>query len=127
MSRASRSLFVFGIYLELLGPVLIVAPNALLDLFGVARTHEVWIRLLGVVVGGVGVYYLLAARAGFRPVIVASVPVRLALMAFVATFVALGYAAPAVLVFGGADVAGAVWTASALRAERRALEPTRVR
>ena len=53
MSKSARSVFVFGIYLALLGSVLVVAPNVLLSLFGVALTDEVWIRVVGVLVIGV--------------------------------------------------------------------------
>ena len=115
MSRAARSLLVFGVYLELLAAILVVAPNALLSVFGVVHTHEVWIRVLGVVVGYVGVYYIISARHEFRPVIVASVPVRLMLMVSFVAFVLLDYADPAILVFGAADLVGAVWTAASLR------------
>lgn len=117
MTRAAKSLLVFGVYLEVLALILIVAPNALLMAFGVVHTHEVWIRILGVLAGNVGVYYIVSARHGFRPVIVASVPVRLMLMVFFVVFVMLDYADPAVLLFGVADVIGAVWTMAALRAD----------
>ena len=120
MSRAARSLLVFGVYLEVLAVTLIFAPNALLSVFGVAHTHEVWIRVLGVVVACIGVYYIVSARHGFRPVIVASVPVRLALAGSFAAFVLLDYAEPAFLAFGIADLAGAVWTAASLRSEASA-------
>lgn len=117
MSRAARSLFIFGIYLEFLALALIVAPNVLLRVFGVASTHEIWIRLVGVVAGNIGVYYLLAARHGFTPIITASVPVRFALMAFFAGFVVFDHAEPSILFFGAADVIGAAWTLVALRAD----------
>ena len=123
MSRAARSILVFGVYLEVLAVTLIVAPNALLSLFGVAHTHEVWIRVLGVVVACIGVYYIVSARHAFRPVIVASVPVRLALAMSFAVFVLLDYAAPAVLVFGIADLVGAVWTAVSLRSDAATPSP----
>ena len=51
MSRAAVSLFVFGIYLLLLGTVLMVAPNAFLALFGLPSTHDVWIRVVAMLVG----------------------------------------------------------------------------
>ena len=124
MSKAARSLFVFGIYVEGLSLVLIVAPNVLLRLFGVARTHEVWIRVLGVLVFNIGVYYLLAARHEFRPIIVASIPIRFGLMAFFVAFVLLDYADPAVLAFGLLDVVTALWTIAALRADARTLVAT---
>lgn len=115
MSRAAKSLFVFGVYLECLAAFLIFAPNALLSLFGVAATHEVWIRCLGVVVMNIGVYYLIAARQDLAPIIVASVPVRLSLFTLFSIFVVFAHADPAVFLFGLADAAGAGWTFIALR------------
>ena len=120
MSRAARSLFIFGIYLEFLAVTLILFPNTLLRLFHVAVTHEIWIRLVGVVTGSVGTYYLLAARGEFAPIIVASVPVRFALMAFFAAFVVFDHADPSILFFGVADAVGAAWTLVALGGERAA-------
>ena len=120
MSKAARSVFVFGIYAEGLALVLIFAPNRLLDLFGMATTHEVWIRVLGVLVLNIGVYYLLAARFEFRPVILASIPVRFGLMLFFVAFVLLDYATPAILLFGGLDVLTAFWTVAAISADSRA-------
>jgi hypothetical protein len=115
VTRAARSLFVFGVYLEFLAAFLIFAPNVLLAAFHVASTHEVWIRCLGVVTGSIGVYYLLAGHHGFGPIIVASVPVRFGLMAFFAGFVVFDHADPSLLIFGAADAVGAAWTLMALR------------
>ena len=123
MSRAAKSLFIFGIYLELLAIVLVLAPNVLLAAFHVASTHEIWIRCLGVVTGSVGVYYLLAARGDFVPIIVASIPVRLALMAFFAAFVLFDHAEPSLLFFGAADAIGAAWTLVALRTDAGLVRP----
>jgi hypothetical protein len=120
VSKAARSVFVFGVYVEGLALVLIFAPNRLLALFGVAPTHEVWIRVLGVLVLNTGVYYLLAGRCDFRPIIIASVPVRFGLMLFFVSFVLLDYGKPAILLFGALDVLTAIWTVAALRADARA-------
>lgn len=120
MTKAARSVFLFGIYVVGLGLVLILAPNTLLGLFGVAKTHEVWIRVLGVLIFNIGVYYLLAGRNDFRPIIVASIPIRFATMTFLVVFVLLRYADAAVIPFGLIDVATALWTLTALRADARA-------
>jgi hypothetical protein len=120
LGKAARSVFLFGIYVVGLGLVLIVAPNTLLGLFGVAKTHEVWIRVLGVLIFNIGVYYILAGRSDFRPIIVASVPIRFGTMTFLAIFVLLSQADAAVILFGLVDVASAIWTLTAIRAENRA-------
>jgi len=120
LGKAARSVFLFGIYVVGLGLVLIVAPNTLLGLFGVAETHEVWIRVLGVLIFNIGVYYILAGRRDLRPIIVASVPIRFGTMTFLAIFVLLNQADATVILFGFVDVATAIWTLSAIRAEHRA-------
>jgi hypothetical protein len=123
VSRAARSLFIFGIYLEFLAATLILAPNVLLAAFGVASTHEIWIHLLGVVAGSIGIYYLLAARRDLAPIIVASVPVRFALTAFFVGFVLFDHADPSILLFGVVDAAGAAWTLTALRPDAGLVRP----
>ncbi|HEX7567003.1 MAG TPA: hypothetical protein VF355_00400 [Anaerolineaceae bacterium] len=45
MSKPAVSIFVFGIYLELLGLVLMTAPNLILNLPGMPSTGEVWTTL----------------------------------------------------------------------------------
>ena len=54
MSRSALSLRVFGFYLLGTGALLVFAPNLLLGLVRLPPTHEIWIRVLGVVVFIVG-------------------------------------------------------------------------
>ncbi|MGQ0670268.1 MAG: hypothetical protein ACT4PO_11450 [Actinomycetota bacterium] len=44
MTQTARSVFVFGLYLLVLGAGLVVAPNLILATFEVPNTREVWIR-----------------------------------------------------------------------------------
>ena len=67
MTPAARSLQVFGIYLLVLAVGLALVPNVLLALFGMPPTQEVWIRVLGLLVGIVGAYYLIAAARSLAP------------------------------------------------------------
>ena len=66
------------------------------------------------------IFYLLAGRNGFPPIIVASISIRFATMMFLVVFVLLNYADAAVIPFGLLDVATAVWTLTSLRADARA-------
>ena len=115
MSPAARSLQVFGAYLLLLALVLLLLPNTLLGLFGFPPTDEVWIRVVGMLVGILGFYDWQAARAELRAFFAWSVPARLSVPVFFAAFVTLGMAPPALLLFGAVDAAAALWTWSALR------------
>lgn len=115
MTRAARSILVFGGYLLALALAMLLAPNLLLGAFGIAPTGEVWIRVAGMLVGFIGVYYLRAARAGLTPFFGWTVPVRLSVPVFFAAFVALGMAPTVLLLFAAVDAAGALWTWSELR------------
>jgi len=53
----------------ILGATLIVVPNVLLLVFGIAPATEAWIRVLGVVVLVLGTYYIVAARRDLLPFI----------------------------------------------------------
>jgi hypothetical protein len=115
MSPAARSIRIFGAYLLLLGAALLLAPNLLLGAFSIAPTGEVWIRVVGMLAGILGVYYLQAARAGLAAFYRWTIPVRLSVPLFFAAFVAAGLAPPVLLLFGAVDAAGALWTWAALR------------
>jgi hypothetical protein len=117
MTKSARTLFVFALYLFALAAVLLVTPNTLLELFGLPATNEVWIRVIGMLTAFLGVYYVVAARHNFLPMMEASVRVRIAVPVFLGLFVALGYAPVVILLFGGIDLTGAVWTYLTLRSE----------
>jgi len=115
MTAAARSIQVFGAYLVALALALLLSPNTLLGLFGFAPTGEVWIRVVGMLVGILGVYYLQAARASLAAFYRWTVPVRLSVPVFFGAFVLLELAPPALLLFGAVDAAAALWTWAALR------------
>jgi hypothetical protein len=115
MSKAAVSVFAFAIYLFVLGPVLVVVPNALLTVFGIPETGEVWIRVVGMLVVFLGLYYVVGARNELVPFMRATVYGRFGVLTFFIAFVALGLAPPILVLFGVIDAAGAVWTASAIR------------
>jgi hypothetical protein len=117
MSRAATSMFVFGIYLLVLGPTLVVAPAFLTGLFGLDAPQEVWIRVLGAIITILGFYYLFAARHETKDFFWMTVWGRPAVLVFFTAFVLLGLAEPILILFGVVDLLGAGWTFAALRAE----------
>jgi len=118
MSTSARSILVFGLYLVALGIVLIVAPNFLLGMFFLPSTTEVWIRVLGVVVLYLGFYYTQAARKEMTDFFQWTVYVRPTLILFFFAFVMLGFVGPTLILFGVADLLGAIWTGLALRSTK---------
>lgn len=115
MSKAARSVQIFALYIACVGAALLIAPNTLLDAFGIPPTNEVWIRVVGMLAGVLSVYYGCAARAEAREFFAWTVPVRLAVPFFFGAFVLWCDAPPALLIFGAADALAALWTWAALR------------
>jgi len=120
MSKPAFTLKAFGIYLLVLGVGLTVAPNQMLSLFSMPLTTEVWLRVVGVLVFNIGIYYIYAAKCEARAFFQVSVYTRCLVMAAFIAFVALGLAPPMLVLFGVADLLGAIWTQLALRGEARA-------
>jgi len=118
MSKGAKSLFVFGIYMVVLGITLLVVPNVLLTLFGLPATTEVWIRVVGMLVCLLAVYYIQAARNELTAFFRWTVYTRGSVIVFFIVFVVLGLVKPALILFGGVDLLGAIWTGLALRSSR---------
>jgi hypothetical protein len=120
MSKGARSVFVFGLYLVVLGVVLIVAPNFLLGIFFLPGTTEVWVRVTGMLVLFLGFYYAQAARRELTDFFRWTMYPRSTVILFFAAFVLLGFAKPPLILFGVADLVGVIWTGLALRASKTA-------
>src|SRR5688572_3806150 len=115
MSRAAKSLFVFGIYLCGLGLILLLVPNLILQVFGVPPTSEVWIRINGMFVLCLSFYYIQAARRELTAFIRWTVWTRAVVIIYFAAFVLLVSAPRALLLFGLIDLLTAIWTWLALK------------
>lgn len=115
MSRAARSVFVFGLYLMGTAALLMTTPNVLLGLLGMESATEPWIRVLGVVVGVLGAYYVVAARAELGPFLRATVWGRALVLVGFGGLVVIGWAPVTLVVFGVMDALGAFWTWTLLR------------
>ena len=115
MSRAAKSLFVFGIYLCGLGLTLLLVPNLLLQVFRVPPTNEVWIRINGMFVLCLSFFYVKAARSELTLFIRWTAWARIGVIFFLAAFVLLVSAPKALLLFGSIDFVSAIWTLRALK------------
>lgn len=116
MSPASKSVFIFGLYLVVVGLGLLVAPNLFLAPLGFpVAADESWLRVLGVLVLCLAAYYHVAARANFAPLIRATVFVRSGVFVVFGALVLLSLAPAPLALLGAVDLAAALWTAAALR------------
>ncbi len=117
MSKSARSVYWFSLYLFGLGAILVVVPNVLLGIFGIPETSEVWIRVVGVLVLVLGLYYFQSCKNELIPFLRASVYGRAAVLVFFTGFVLFGLAQPTLILFGSVDALAAFWTFRALKSE----------
>jgi len=115
MTAAARSILVYAIYVFGLGATLTLVPNLPLPIFGLPQATEVWIRVAGMTVIFLSIFYAIAARNEYRAIFVASVPIRFAVVAFFAAFAAAGFTSWNILLFTPLDVLFAIWTWYGLR------------
>ncbi len=118
MSPAAKSVFVFALYLVVVGLGLIVAPNAFLAPLGFPPADESWLRVLGVLTFCLAAYYGAAARAGLTVFFGWTVWVRAGVFVVFGVLVLLHLAPKPLALLGTVDLAAALWTAAALRAAR---------
>jgi hypothetical protein len=115
MNAAARSLVVFGAYLLINAFSLTFAPNAMLGLFGLPSTNEPWLRVLGLVVGAIGYYYIFAAHHRLSAFYPATVWGRgMTSLAFLG-LVVTGTGPWQLLIFGALDLLSALWTHRSLK------------
>jgi len=115
MSKGARSLFVFAIYLIVIGLGFLILPNLALRLFGFPETTEVWIRVMAMLLIYLAVYYIHASRNELTSFIRLTAFTRGSAILFFAAFVLFDLAQPMLLLFGFVDLAAAIWTWVSLR------------
>lgn len=110
MNTAAKSVYYFGYYLLALSIVLIAIPNFLLSTFQFPETNEVWIRVVGVLVLCIGIYYVYLAQSGSTLFLTLTVYIRASILIWFTAFVLLEWVEWKLILFGLVDFAGAVWT-----------------
>lgn len=119
MSKAAKSVFVFGIYLILIGLGFLFIPNVQLGMFGFPATTEPWIRVVAVLLLILAYYYIQAARSEMTDLFRFTVHGRASVIVFFTAFVIFDLAQPMLIMFGVVDLLAAIWTARALKADEK--------
>ncbi len=121
MSRAGSSMFWFGFWVLACGISLTFFPGMMMRVSGITVSNDVILRIQGMVLIFLAVYYFVAGRRPeFRPLYQATVYTRASALPLTAAMVLLLRANPLIILFTVVDALGALWTALALRADRRA-------
>ena len=117
MSKSSKSVFYFGIYMVFTGLPIFFIPNLLLEILEVPITTEPWIKVVGLLEMILGYYYITSAKSVYKNMLIASTHGRITVFVVFLVFVILKIAPAVVLLFGTADLLGAIWTIYELKKE----------
>jgi hypothetical protein len=119
MSHSARSVFIYGIYVLIVGLVFTFAPSFLLKAINVTYVPEPWVRTVGVFMLGASIYFVFSGKLNIRPFFALTIYARFMSFAFYTMFVVTGLARVTILPFGIIDLIGALWTGFALRSESK--------
>lgn len=118
LSRSANSVFLYGIYIIILGAAFLLVPNFCLELMGIKTTSEIWIHVVGWFGIWLGIYYVVSARSESKAFILTSVYGRPTFIVFLSVLVALRMIEPIILIIGAIDLLTAIWTYSLLCREK---------
>ena len=117
MSKSAKSVLIFGIYLGVIVLILLLVPNALITPFGIEPANEVWIRLSGILLMALAVYYSLAAKHEIVVIMKATAFIRMTIIFYFTAFALLKLVSPNIIIFSAIDFLGGVWTLLMLKNE----------
>lgn len=115
MHPATRSVFVFGLYLLISGVMMAVRPDMTVANMGLPAGAEVSLRPLGAVLGITGLFYIAAARQQVVPFFAFTVWGRVLAVTSLVVFVALQSLPTGFVGIAAIDLAGALWTWARMR------------
>jgi hypothetical protein len=120
VSRAGKTVFYFGFWVMLCGLGLLFFPKLILGLMDIDESAAIVARILGMLLLFLSCYYFVAGRRPqFRAFYWVTVGTRFSALLFVSAFVLFAGARTEMILFVVVDIAGAVATFLALRAESR--------
>lgn len=111
---APKTVQYFGYYLVLVSATLIFAPNMLLSMLQIEETREPWIRIVGILVACLSVYYIRMGKSGNDDFAETSVYVRLSVLVSFVILAVMAIAPWQLVGFGVVDALAALWTRSKL-------------
>lgn len=118
MSKSALSMYLYGLYgIAGVGIPFIFMPDFALGLFGLAAGEGLWVRMVGLLAGIIGAYYVMAVVTDTERLYAWSVPARYVTGAFMAVMVVIGKAGLALLLFAAIDALTGSLTWLALRAD----------
>jgi hypothetical protein len=110
MSKLAQSVFSYSLYLLLMGAAFLLLPEWFDSLLAVAPSDNGWLRLCGLLVAVIGMFYLAIGRLGHAPLCRWTILTRVAAFAGVSALVLTNQLPQPFFLLGIIDVVSAAWT-----------------
>lgn len=110
MKNATLSIQVFAVYIFGLGLGAILIPQQIMSFLGITPPQEVWVRILGLVVFVISLYYFSMARQRIVPFYRITTWGRWIVGLGIISFALVGWGEPRIAIFGVIDTLGGIWT-----------------
>ncbi len=110
MDSVTLSIFIWGIYVTIIGVLLLFIPSKTLSLFGHEKPKDHWIRVVGIIALSLGYFYLNSAQNEVYSFYWASIYARIVGLIGFSGLVVFKIAKPKIILFGLIDAIGASWT-----------------
>lgn len=117
MTKSAKSLYYFGFYVLLTGLIICIMPDKFVSLLKLPEVPAAWARVIGLLAIIIGLYDILNGRNNVKPLIRASVYIRILFFLGILALFLSGQMPKEILPLGIIDLLGATWTAFALRGE----------
>jgi hypothetical protein len=118
MTQSGKSLFFFGIYVVCTGLLFVIIPENITSLMMLPPVPSGWARFIGLLALVIGSYDIYAGQANIKPLIKISVLIRLGFASGSILLYVFGQMPISIILLGGVDALGAVWTTMALKSEK---------
>jgi hypothetical protein len=118
MNYSAKTVFYFGIYLVFTGLIFLFIPEPIISLLQLPITPTGWSSVVGLLALVIGAYYIVCGKANNEVFINATLYVRWAFAIGATLLFVVGQMPVSIILFGGVDALGAVWTAMALKSAK---------
>lgn len=115
MTYSAKTVFYFGIYVACTGLLFLFIPEPIVSLLKLPATPSGWTSVVGLLALVIGAYYIVCGKANSEVFIRATLYVRWAFAIGATLLFVVGQMPVSIILFGGVDALGAIWTAMALK------------
>lgn len=115
MTYSAKTVFYFGIYVVCTGLLFLFIPEPIISLLQLPVTPSGWSSVVGLLALVIGAYYIVCGKANSEVFIRATLYVRWVFAIGATLLFVVGQMPVSIILFGGVDALGAIWTAMALK------------